>query len=296
MKWHRRLFVVLVLGALTRASATAQDSVNQKLDRIEAKLDTLLAIHRNQADVSVSSGDTLRDTSNLRWGIVGTRGTILDKRFFVINHNDSWREPYWVAYRLTAQDLQGTVTRRDDFRPDQQLPPGSRSELSDYRGSGYDRGHNAPAADFKRSDEAMSTTFLLSNMSPQRPQLNRQIWERLESQARQMVSASGEAWIVTGNLFMTPDSQSTNPGTTIGANQVAVPTHCFKAIVARHQDGTFRMYAFLLPNFPHAIPGKPADYLLSVDRLEQITGYDFFPDLPDAVEGPLEAHAADVWP
>ncbi|PWB76075.1 DNA/RNA endonuclease [candidate division GN15 bacterium] len=296
MRWPKFLMFVVIAALLPYGSSIAQESVNQKLDRIDAKLDTLLAIHRSTSTILTSSGDTLRDTLNLIFGIVSPKGTILDKRYFTINHNDEWKEPYWVAYHLSANDLQGTSTRADDFRPDPQLPAGSRSELADYRGSGYDRGHNAPAADFKRSDEAMSTSFLLSNMSPQTPQLNRRIWERLESQVRQMVNAAGEAWIVTGNLFLTADSQKTTPKSKIGPDSVAVPTHCFKAILSKHQDGSYRMYAFLLPNLPEAIPGEPVNYILAVDRLEAITGYDFFPDLAGEVEAELESRKADVWP
>lgn len=277
--------------------AVAQDSLDRKLDRIEAKLDTLLALQRGRGGPAlVSRGDTLRDSLHVRWGMVGPRGTVLDKRFFVINHNDRWKEPYWVAYRLTPADLAGEAMREDDFQPDLQLPTGSRSELADYRNSGYDRGHNAPAADFKRSAEAMTMTFLLSNMSPQSPQLNRGIWARLEAQVRDLAGRSVEVWVVTGNLFLAADSVPTQPTNTIGANQVAVPTHCFKVALSEQLDGSFRMYAFLLPNLSERLPGQPADYRLTPDRLEQVAGYDFFPDLPDDLESALEASRGDVWP
>jgi endonuclease G len=223
-------------------------------------------------------------------------GTVLDKGFFVVNHNDNWKIPFWVAYYLSTANLQGNQTRTDDFRADPQLALGLRGELSDYRHSGYDRGHNAPAADFKRGREAMSTTFLLSNMCPQTPALNRRIWAHLEEEVRDLVQADGEAWVVTGNLFLTTDSQFVPPSEFIGTDRVAVPTHCFKAILASRDDGTYVTYAFLMPNQRTTVAGDPKDYIISVDRLEEISGYDFFPDLPDDVENVIEARVADVWP
>ncbi len=292
-KWF--IFVWFLILLLIPAITFCQGTVEQRLNRIEARLDTLYALHKTQLNVS-RSNEILKDTINLLYGIASTNGTILDKGYFVINHNDSWKIPYWVAYRLTSTDLSGNAKRKDDFRPDPQLPTGSRSELTDYRNSGYDRGHNAPAADFTRSSDAMSSTFLLSNMSPQRPELNRKIWEKLEEQVRQHVTDEGKAWIVTGSLFLDSDSHFVSPKEFIGANKVAVPTHFFKAILSVDNAGTYSMYAFILPNQLDYIPGKPMDYIVTVDRLEEITGYDFFPELNDSIENKLESTMPSTWP
>jgi len=282
---------MLILLALV-APAFGQRNVEERLNRLEARVDSLLSILRGQGE---QPSEVIRDSVNLRFGMSGAMGTILDKRYFVINHNNAWKIPYWVAYCLTGLDLEGTVGRTDDFRPDPELPVGSRAELADYRNSGYDRGHNAPAADFKRSREAMSTTFLLSNMCPQTPRLNRQTWAYLESQVRKMTKEKGRAWIVTGNVFMRPDSQFVEPSDFIGTNNVAVPTHCFKAVLFLDENGNYSMYGFIIPNLRDDIPGKPADYLLKVDRLESITGCDFFPLLDDSVENRLE-NTIQRWP
>lgn len=247
---------------------TRLNNIEQRLERIETRLDSLIAALRGlELPVPVT-----RDSSHLYFGIAGPTGTILDKEYFVINHNDDYKIAYWVAYYLSEQNLQGTQGRTDNFRPDPELPIGQRSELTDYRNSGYDRGHMAPAAAFKRSREAMSTTFLLSNMSPQTPQLNRNIWRILEEQVRQMVNENGEGWVVTGNVCMNEDSQSVACDSFIGENRVAVPTHCFKAILLRDEDGDFEMYAFLMPNVQENITGELVDYLIRVDKLEEITG------------------------
>ena len=139
---------------------------------------SFFVLHCSHAKKSEST-ETIKDSLNLFYGIAGKRGTILDKKYFVINHNDAWKIPYWVAYYLTSHDLQGTTKRQSSFNPDPELPSryeaplGLRAELADYNHSGYDRGHMAPAADFKRSKDAMTATFVLSNMSPQISSLNR---------------------------------------------------------------------------------------------------------------------------
>ena len=215
---------------------------------------------------STTSPAPVADDDNLLWGCAGRQGTVLDKDYFVINHDNQWKIPLWVAYYLSDANLVGDVDRTDDFRPDPDLSPGVRAELTDYAGSGYDRGHNAPAGAFVRSEEAMSSTFVLSNMSPQTPQLNRGRWKVLESEVRDLVRAVGKVWIFTGNVFMDDDSVLVDPLTTIGTNEVGVPTHCFKALLAVDDKGVFAAYAFLMPNMAQSLPGTSIDYALSVDR------------------------------
>lgn len=285
--------IVIIFAVVSRVFC--QTPIEQRLDQIEAKMDTLLSYHRDRADVDETE-EALRDDSNLFWGVSGRQGTILDKDYFVVNHCDEWKIPYWVAYFLSASNLQGDATRTNDFRADPQLATDSRSELTDYRYSGYDRGHNAPAAAFRRSRAAMSTTFLLSNMSPQTPRLNRSIWRILEQEVRQTVNTEGEGWIITGNVSLDADSNFVDPPDSIGGNNVGVPTHCFKAILIRDDNENYFMYAFLLPNQRDHVPGVPADYMLTIDRLEEITGYDFFPLLDDQIEDDLENVMPGIWP
>ncbi len=266
------------------ASTTSRTQLAEAIDSIP--FISTISIH----------GDSLYDNLNLHWGMVGPVGTVLDKHYFVIDYNNRWKEPYWVAYHLCAADLRGSSHRKNNFRPDSKLPMQYRSELADYQRSGFDRGHNAPAADFTRSPEAMSQTFLLSNMSPQSEYLNRHIWEKLEGEVREEIEQVQEAWIITGNLFMSPDSLPSQPTQTVGPDSVAVPDHCFKVILLHGQDGRDRMFAFLIPNSTTPIPGNPSDYIIAVRRLEQISGYDFFPGLPGRLRDTLEAERPKDWP
>jgi endonuclease G len=171
-----------------------------------------------------------------------------------------------------------------------------RAELVDYRNSGYDRGHMAPAGDFKRSREAMSETFLLSNMTPQRPSLNRGMWERLEEQVRSLARSHGSIWVVVGTLFLDSAGQATEPETFIGPNSVAVPTHFYKAILCAHPDSTYEMFGFMMENCLNPLTGQPRDYVISVRNIEDLTGLDFFNYLPDTIEDSLESNVNTRWP
>ena len=289
-----RLVAVVSVLSFIYSSALAQ-TVEQRLSRIEVKLDSLLALQSDS--LPPQTGYTvLKNDSNLQWGIASEQGVLLNKGYYLINYVEDFDIPYWVAYHLAAADINGPADRTDDFRPDPELVSGRRAELEDYRNSGYDRGHNAPAGDFQRSREAMSTTFLLSNMSPQIPRLNRYIWKNLEEQTRQVTESQGEAWIVTGNLFLNEDNRCRCPLEYIGPHHVAVPTHLYKSILTLAGDGHYSLYAFLLPNQRDQIPGQPADYEVTVDSLEALTGYDFFPVLDDSLEDRLESHIAATWP
>ena len=232
---------------------------------------------------------------NLGYGISGGTGILLDKTYFVLLYDTTTLVPQWVSYRLTQADLDGYAERTDDFRPDPELPVGHRSELEDYRLSGYDRGHMAPAADFTRSPEAMSMTFLLSNMAPQRPALNRGIWATLEGEVRILAQRNATLWVLTGCLFLDSLSRRSFPQVFIGPHRVAVPTHFFKVILCERQDGSRQMYAFVLANSASALPGPPKQYLTSVDAVEALSGLDFFSGMEDEEEDRLEAMIAQTW-
>ncbi len=251
---------------------------------------------------------------HLRWGFPGGDCVVLINEYFITCHDNDHRVPEWVGYRLTSEMLLGNAQRSDDFRADARLPAGQRAELVDYVDSGYDRGHMAPAAAFRRSEEAMSQTFLLSNMTPQTPSLNRQMWRLLEEDVRELARAAGSTWVFTGSLFLDETGALTEPSTFIGANRVAVPTHFYKAMLALspafsanaayagntgsagNAAGSLTLFALLMPNQTDPLDGAPADYLVSVDLVEALSGLDFFSALPDALEESLEEKTAATWP
>ena len=208
---------------------------------------------------------------------------------YALMYDTTYRQAAWVAYVLTAPITPAVgVHRRDRFVPDPQVLAREwpSAETSDYTHSGYDRGHLLPSADRVVSQAANDATFLLSNISPQRPALNRGIWSRLEAQVRRWADRYGKVYVVTGPVFA-PDAPCLKGG-------VGVPRQFFKALLVEI-DGVYYATAFLLPN-DTKISGGIFDYDLTVDSLEQVTGYDFFFALPDSIEESVEAVSdAAVW-
>ncbi len=172
---------------------------------------------------------------------------------------------------LTRDEIEsGTIERTDNFRSDTSIVTGSAS-LADYRGSGFDRGHLAPAGDMKWDQLAMSQSFLMSNMSPQLPAFNRGIWRKLETEVRNWALEKDSLYVITGPLFSPADSL-------IGENGVGVPSHYFKVLVDLSPPD-HDMIAFLLPNSSSS--EDLIQFAITVDSLEQLTAYDFFSVAPD---------------
>ena len=126
--------------------------------------------------------------------------TILYYTGFTLKYNERYEQAEWVAYQLTDDEVWGTLDRADNFRADRSISTESAS-LSDYKGAGYGRGHLAPAADMKWAPEAMSESFLMSNMSPQDPGFNRGIWKKLEGLIRDWAVDNEEIYVVTGPIL-----------------------------------------------------------------------------------------------
>lgn len=213
------------------------------------------------------------DWENLQAGypLTGLEDTLLSYAGFDLAYNESHEQASWVAYILTGQEATSQkVPRRDRFRSDRSILTGSAS-LADYRNSGFDRGHLAPAADMKWDSAAMAESFLFSNMSPQVPGFNQGIWKKLEEQVRRWAEEKDSLYVITG-----PVLDST--GITIGSNRVSVPAQYFKVLVdLSPPDHSF--IAFLIPN--KKSEQDLFSYALSVDSLESCTGYDFFSSAPD---------------
>lgn len=200
-----------------------------------------------------------------------TSDTILSYTGFDLGYNEQFEQAAWVAYVLTRQEIEsGTVERTDNFRADTSITSGSASP-SDYRGSGFDRGHLAPAGDMKWNELAMSQSFFMSNMSPQAPAFNRGIWRRLESEVRKWALEKDSIYVITGPLFSAEDSR-------IGENGVGVPGFYFKVLVDLSPPD-HDMIAFLMPNAGSS--EELINFAITVDSLEQLSAYDFFGEAPD---------------
>ena len=227
------------------------------------------------------AGADLQDArpDNLALGVPGTNGVqVVNRRGYALGFSTKHKQPLWVAYRLTAAEVTNAVVRRaDQFAFDPQIVGGSAT-LEDYRGSGYDRGHLAPAADMKWDAQAMQESFLLSNISPQVNSFNGGIWKKLEDWCRGVAVRRGSLWVVTGPVF--PEDEDHD---TIGRSKVSVPKFFYKVVYDERGD---RMIGFIMPNRPNKNIYK---FAVSVDEVEEATGLDFFSALPSKEQTKLEA-------
>lgn len=211
--------------------------------------------------------ETVLSIHTVEDGIPGNdTNQILIKSGFWLSYNEEYEQANWTAYILTKQDvMSGEASRSNDFRADTAVA-GFSAQPSDYRGSGYDRGHLVPAADMKSSPAAMSESFLLSNISPQDPGFNRGIWRTLEEQTRDWAVQNDSLYIITGPVLNSIRNF-------IGENQVGVPSHYFKIIVDISYP-TYKAIGFLIENRPDQ--DDFYKFVVTIDSIESLTGFNFF--------------------
>ncbi len=197
---------------------------------------------------------------------------------YTLSYNKTYHIANWVAYELTAEETESVVERSDKFVPDPQLKSGSASN-KDYKNSGYERGHLAPAADMGYSYQTMAESFYLSNMSPQEPGFNRGIWSKLEKQVRQWAIDDTAVYVVTGTVL-------TEGLPAIGSNAITVPRYFYKVILD-YTMPEINGIGFILPN--QGSQESLQHYAVTIDSVERFTGTDFFYQLPDDQEKVIES-------
>jgi endonuclease G len=225
--------------------------------------------------------------ANLELPLLEKGEELIEHTGFSLVYAEEYEQAKWVAYQLTRDEVYGDVTRKDNFRADPNIKTGSATP-SDYVRSGYDRGHLAPAADLGWSEEAMSDSFYMSNMSPQDPSFNRGIWSSLEAFVRNYAAIEGEIYVVTGPVL------TDGPYKTIGKNEVAIPNYYYKVILD-YTEPEKKMIGFVLPN--EGSKESLESFATTVDYVQQLTGIDFFHQLPDEEEFLLEStFDYSLWP
>jgi DNA/RNA endonuclease G (NUC1) len=220
---------------------------------------------------------------------------------YVLEHHPVDKIPIWVAEHLEADQWESAADRppASSWKSDPDIDEGRRAELSDYRNSGYDRGHMAPNGDFGSYPDRLST-FILSNAVPQDGPQNSGVWATLEDKVRTLVASRGEGYVITGGMFYeaAEDPEAGNGGGgngvinyyVIGSNEVAVPTHTFKIFLVPVSNGasTWEAYAMVIANKKPADGWAWSDFAQSVDWVERRTGLDVFPNLTGADESRVE--------
>lgn len=208
-------------------------------------------------------------------------------------YSEEHEQAAWVAHVILPDVLTGKVSRTNDFRADPLVASGSTVEKDffltttlddgskEYDGFGFDRGHLAPSADFRWSQIALSESYFYSNMSPQRPDFNRDIWAAVEGKIRGYLNnyPNVQLYVVTGPVL--------KPGLPVverSINKPSIPEQYFKVVMDLNNQ---RGIAFLLNNEKGTDP--VSSYAVPIDKVEELTGIDFFHDVPDVIEEGLES-------
>lgn len=195
---------------------------------------------------------------------------IMFNRHYVLGYSYYFRQAKW-ALEIIDPDNSG-LDRSDNFRPDYRIPEMFRADLVDFKGSGYDRGHLVASANQRETELQNSETFLLSNMSPQAPQFNRNIWGKLEAEVRRLDSRSVilETYVICGPIFYFDQ-----PVKMVGAHDdngvsIPIPHAYFKSILTENNRGSLNMWSFMMPNKPS---NESLDtFLVPTELVEKMAG------------------------
>jgi len=225
---------------------------------------------------------------------------LLRKPYYAVSYSRDRGTPNWVSWHLYAADL-GTISRQEDFRPDNTLPDGwYQVPPTAYSNSGFDKGHNTPSGDRTISVDANSSTFLMTNMIPQAPTNNQVVWARLEDSLRRLATLGYEVYIIMGNYGV---GGTGNNGfvTTLDAGRVTVPANIWKVAVvlpngnndSSRVTSSTRVIAVDVPN-TNALGFNWKAYRVSVDAIEAATGLNLLSRLPESLQAELESRVDNL--
>ncbi|MEG3899205.1 MULTISPECIES: DNA/RNA non-specific endonuclease [unclassified Microcoleus] len=230
----------------------------------------------------------LGNPSNAASSVASADNYLMVKPQYVMSYNNKTHTANWVSWQLNKSWI-GAADRKNDFSPDDALPANwYKVRPTDYSGSGYDRGHVAPSADRTRNEPDNSATFLMSNMMPQVPELNRGVWGDLEEYCRELVSQGKELYIIAG-----PVGKQGAIGRT---EKIAVPTKTWKVIAVLDRQGlgmrgvtaNTRTIAVMMPN-DASVKGRGwKSFRVSVKQVERETGLNFLSNVPPQTQQVIE--------
>ena len=230
---------------------------------------------------------------------------LLVKPQYALSYNDATGTPNWVSWRITAADL-GDAPRTREFDPDEVLPAGFyRVAHRSYSASGFDRRHLCPHADRDATQAGAWSTFVMTNVIPQAPNVNQGAWAELEGYCRSLVTRQGMRLYVVAGPAGRDGRGSSGPAQTIDRGRVVVPASCWKVVVAVAEGGgsddvgavsaDARVIAVVMPNDEAAIGPDWAPYRTTAAEVERLTGFRFFtrvpPDVAEALRGKRDAEA-----
>lgn len=229
----------------------------------------------------------LGNPSNATESIENLNNYLMIKPQYALSYNSRKGTANWVSWQLDKSWL-GSTDRQNDFRPDDTLPEGFvKVTPTMYSGSGYDKGHITPSADRTKTTEDNSATFLMTNMMPQTPDNNRKTWEGLERYCRDLVQEGKSLYIIAGPAGSTGK---------LLKGKVTIPKSTWKIAVVLDRPVTdvsnitkdTRVIAVNVPN-REGISFDWKTYKVSVDDLEELTGYDFLTNVSKSIQDVIEA-------
>lgn len=277
-------FIALFSSCLGQANKVR--SLNDLVGQTETvnQTDNDNQLKENESDESISVDSCLRFA--MPKTPAGVPEQILMNDAYVSSFNNETLMPNWVAWRLTAEHAKGTIKRSGmQFTPDDRVAEQYRVTTYDYMRSGFDRGHLCPAGDNKWSEEAMEQCFLLTNICPQDHGLNIGDWNEMENQCRRWAEEYGEIYIVCGPILYKGKHKR------IGQeHKITVPDAFFKVVLCL--KGKPWGVGFIYKNQGGNRP--KGDYQNTIKEVERITGYDFFPSLPENIEKTVETEKIDL--
>lgn len=194
---------------------------------------------------------------------------VFEKTAFTICYDYENKQPKWGAYILTYKEVKGHNKRPDNaFKEDLNINLKYRSTLSDYRGSGMDRGHIVPNASVDYDTKAQMESFLLSNISPQYPRFNQGIWSEIENEIRDYTKNNKEIFVVTGSIIEDKNNY-------IG-NKVTIPSYFYKVV---YSPSKRKGIAYLVPHKKDLNKNSFKSYKTNIEEVEKLTGIKFFSNI-----------------
>jgi endonuclease G len=255
-----------------------------------------IAFHQRQLDSLREATDSLklvRIMQNLETiGWPGTGDKLIKHSAMALEYSEEHEMARWVSHMILKDVASGRTSRTNDFRADPEVSTGSAVEAdyfltfkdaegkTNYDGFGFDRGHLAPSADFRWNQKALSESYFYSNMTPQRPEFNRDSWARIEEYIRSYaIDNEVDLYVVTGPV-LTNDLAKIKRS----INGLSIPDFHFKVA---YDVENMKGIAFIMPN--KLCEGPLEAYVTSIDEIEALTGLDVFPNLDPETSDKLES-------
>lgn len=236
-------------------------------------------IDQKKSEKSYKEKSAPSATTNTYFLPSSTTGYVVHHNYYSLSYSESHEQAEWVAYELKKEHLSSNNFKRPYFISDVSITTKS-ADWRNYKNSGYDKGHLCPAGDRRFSKKAHDETFLTSNISPQKHDFNSGIWNKLEQKVRYWAKKYNGIYVITGGVL-------SNSSKSIGDENVTVPNYFYKVLL-NNNNGKIKMIAFLIP---HQETNKSLKkFIVPVDKIEALTGIDFFENMDDSIENKLESN------